>query len=118
MSHHHQQRISHQHIQQQPILSSRQSINQPPSQHLHHNGIIINNINGQQAQHQHQIPPPVLTKPHLHQNIATLNQKPPIHLNSIHTIPQRLLQCFDSKCLITFRWTFFKFKILYYFLYS
>lgn len=110
MSHHHQQRISHQHIQQQqqqqqlpPIHSSRQNINQAPSQHLHHNGIIINSIIGQQAQHQHQIPPPVLTKPHLHQNIATLNQKPPIHLNSNHTIPQRLLQCFESKYLLRMR---------------
>lgn len=49
----HQQRLSHQQIQQQ-----------------HHGGRNVNGIN-------HQVPPPIIQKQHLHQNIATLNQKPP-----------------------------------------
>ncbi len=54
MSHHH---YHHQQIQQQ----------QP-----HH---AINRNLG--AMNQHQVPPPIIQKQHLHQNIATLNQKPP-----------------------------------------
>lgn len=58
MNHHHyQQRLSHQQIQQQ-------------QQQQHHGGRNLNGIN-------HQVPPPIIPKQHLHQNIATLNQKPP-----------------------------------------
>lgn len=56
MNHHHyQHRLSHQQIQQQQ---------------QHHGGRNLNGIN-------HQVPPPIIQKQHLHQNIATLNQKPP-----------------------------------------
>lgn len=54
MNHHYQQRVSHQQIQQ----------HLPPQ--IHGN----RNLNG---------PPPLIQKQHLHQNIATLNQKPPQH---------------------------------------
>jgi hypothetical protein len=50
--------LSHQQIQQQ-------------QQQQHHGGRNLNGIN------QHQVPPPIIQKQHLHQNIATLNQKPP-----------------------------------------
>lgn len=61
MNHHHyQQRLNHQQIQQQ--------------QQQHHVGG-NRNLNGI---NQHQIPPPIIQKQHLHQNIATLNQKPPL----------------------------------------
>lgn len=65
MNHHHyQQRLNHQQIQQQL----------PPPQ-----------IHGQrptglpQQPPQHTVPPPIHPKQHLHQNIATLNQKPLQH---------------------------------------
>lgn len=59
MNHHHyQQRLNHQQVQQQ-------------QQQHHGNG--NRNLNGIN----HQIPPPIIQKHHLHQNIATLNQKPP-----------------------------------------
>ncbi|CAG9800557.1 unnamed protein product [Chironomus riparius] len=64
MNHHHyQQRLSHQQIQQHP-------------QQHHNNG--NRNLNGI---NQHQVPP-LIPKQHLHQNIATLNQKPPQHVNN------------------------------------
>lgn len=53
MSHHHyQQRLSHQQVQQQ----------------VHGNRSLVGSLNH---------PPPIIPKQHLHQNIATLNQKPP-----------------------------------------
>lgn len=64
MNHHHyQQRLNHQQIQQHP-------------QQHHNNG--NRNLNGI---NQHQVPP-LIPKQHLHQNIATLNQKPPQHVNT------------------------------------
>lgn len=64
MNHHHyQQRLNHQQIQQHP-------------QQHHNNG--NRNLNGI---NQHQVPP-LIPKQHLHQNIATLNQKPPQHVNN------------------------------------
>lgn len=67
MNHHHpyQQRINHQQIQQQI----------PPQIHGNRS-----NLNGLNPQQQHQVPPPIIPKQHLHQNIATLNQKPPQHV--------------------------------------
>ncbi|KAG5679232.1 hypothetical protein PVAND_008812 [Polypedilum vanderplanki] len=66
MNHHHyQQRLNHQQIQQQ-----QQQQQQLPQ--IRGNGGINN----------HQIPPPIIQKQHLHQNIATLNQKPPQHVNN------------------------------------
>lgn len=60
MNHHHyQQRLNHQQVQQQ--------------QQQQHHGSGNRNLNGIN----HQIPPPIIQKHHLHQNIATLNQKPP-----------------------------------------
>lgn len=70
MNHHHyQQRLNHQQIQQQQI---------PPPQ-LHGNRSSLGGLGQQQ---QHQVPPPIIPKQHLHQNIATLNQKPPQHVTS------------------------------------
>jgi hypothetical protein len=67
MNHHHyQQRINHQQIQQQI----------PPQ--IHGNRSNLNGLNPQQ----HQVPPPIIPKQHLHQNIATLNQKPPQHVTN------------------------------------
>lgn len=62
MNHHHyQQRLNHQQIQQQQQHQSQ----------IHNSG--NRNLNGI---NQHQAPP-IIPKQHLHQNIATLNQKPP-----------------------------------------
>lgn len=70
MNHHHyQQRLSHQQIQQQ-------------QQQQHHGG--GRNLNG--INH-HQGPPPIIQKQHLHQNIATLNQKPPHGQSHSQSIP-------------------------------
>lgn len=70
MNHHHyQQRLNHQQIQQQQI---------PPPQ-LHGNR---SNLGGLGQPPQHQVPPPIIPKQHLHQNIATLNQKPPQHVTN------------------------------------
>lgn len=67
MNHHHyQQRLNHQQIQQQL----------PPPIHGNRSGL------GGLNQPQHQVPPPIIPKQHLHQNIATLNQKPPQHVTS------------------------------------
>lgn len=64
MNHHHyQQRLNHQQIQQHP-------------QQIHNSG--NRNLNGI---NQHQVPP-IIPKQHLHQNIATLNQKPPQHVTN------------------------------------
>lgn len=63
MNHHHyQQRLNHQQIQQQI----------PPQIHGQRSS-------GLQPQQQHSVPPPIHPKQHLHQNIATLNQKPLQH---------------------------------------
>jgi hypothetical protein len=63
MNHHHyQQRQIHQQIQQQI----------PPPQ-LHGQRTSLSGL----SQQQHSVPPPHIPKQHLHQNIATLNQKPP-----------------------------------------
>jgi hypothetical protein len=67
MNHHHyQQRLNHQQIQQQIP---------PPQLHGNRSGLGL-------GQPQHQVPPPIIPKQHLHQNIATLNQKPPQHVTS------------------------------------
>lgn len=59
MNNQYQQRVNHQQIHQQ--------------QQIHGGG--NRNLNGI---NQHQLPPPIIHhKQHLHQNIATLNQKPP-----------------------------------------
>lgn len=71
MSHHHyQQRISHQQIQQQI-----------PAQ-IHGSRPNIGSLS------QHQVPPPVIPKQHLHQNISTLNQKPPQHVTTNQQLSQ------------------------------
>jgi hypothetical protein len=71
MNHHHyQQRLNHQQIQQQ----QQQQI--PPPHHGNRSGM------GMGQQPQHQVPPPIIPKQHLHQNIATLNQKPPQHVTN------------------------------------
>lgn len=71
MSHHHyQQRLSHQQVQQQI-----------PAQ-IHGSRSNIGSLN------QHQVPPPVIPKQHLHQNISTLNQKPPQHVTTNQQLSQ------------------------------
>lgn len=86
MNHHpYQQRINHQQIQQQI----------PPQIHGNRS-----NLSG--LIQQHQVPPPSIPKQHLHQNIATLNQKPPQHVtnqlsqNSQIQPTQRLT--YESEC--------------------
>lgn len=87
MSHHHyQQRMGHQQIQMQI----------PPQ--IHGN---ISSLN----QSQHQVPPPVISKQHLHQNIATLNQKPPQHVANLQQSQNSQIQqtqrfSYDSEHLI------------------
>jgi hypothetical protein len=74
MNHHHyQQRLNHQQIQQQQQL--------PPPQ-IHVNQANHANRGNGGISNQHQIPPPIIQKQHLHQNIATLNQKPPQHVSN------------------------------------
>lgn len=69
MNHHHyQQRLNHQQIQQQI-----------PQPQLHGQRTSLSGLSQQQ---QHSVPPPLIPKQHLHQNIATLNQKPPQHVSS------------------------------------
>lgn len=64
MNHHHyQQRLNHQQIQQQI------------SPQIHGNRPSLATLNPQH-------PPPIIPKQHLHQNIATLSQKPPQHVTS------------------------------------
>ena len=61
-------RMNHHHYQQR--LNQPQQL--PPQIHGIRPG-----LNGLTQQQQHQVPPPIIPKQHLHQNIATLNQKPP-----------------------------------------
>lgn len=60
--------MNHHHYQQR--LNQQQQL--PPQIHGNRPG-----LNGLSQQQQHQVPPPIIPKQHLHQNIATLNQKPP-----------------------------------------